>query len=175
MTQTSKVVSEIGNFKSWLFKHQSEAISEGSKGKLMVILEKYNRAGITAKSIRNAVISLFQDYLALPEGKLTSSKNKNTVLGWLTHLNAEDERDGDATTTQAKVMTERWDVASIENDKLCLVSGDRIRENVRVDDIDSLELIKRHYFGEGSCCYVVARFDSNATHDTLEIFEVFSE
>jgi hypothetical protein len=173
--QFGKVVSEIGHIKSWLFKHQSEALSEGLKGKLLQILEKYNRAAITANAVRNAVIALFQDYLALPEGKLTSSKNKTTVLGWLGHLNTEEERDSNAATMQAKLTTEQWEVASIEHDLLCLVNGDKIRENIRVDNLELLELIKMHYGGEGGFCYVMVSIDPNASQDTFEIIDVCSE
>lgn len=69
-----KIISEIGKLKEWLIKHQDDAIPDGAKNKLLTILEKYNRAAGYYADIRPKVIALYENYLALPEGKLLSSK-----------------------------------------------------------------------------------------------------
>ena len=60
-TKAARILSEIGSFASWLVKHQGEAVPDGSKAKIMSVLEKYNRAAGYMFNIRKAVTSLFQD------------------------------------------------------------------------------------------------------------------
>jgi hypothetical protein len=112
----AKITSEIANLKKWLVKHQDEAVPDGSKGKIMTVLEKYNRAAGYMADLRGPVANLFQDYLALPEGKLLSSKNKDKVKVWLANLgdgeDGDDSKDGDDGNSKAavvKMKTRRWD------------------------------------------------------------------
>lgn len=88
---TGKINSEISKLKTWLVKHQDEAVPDGSKGKIAAILEKYNRASGYLADIRPAVLGLFNDYLQLPEGKLVNSKEKNRILTWVRNMDIGNE------------------------------------------------------------------------------------
>ena len=82
----AKINSEIGKLRTWLVKHQDEMVPDGSKTKIVSVLEKYNRASDYIAEIRPIVINLFTDYLQLPEGKLVNSKEKTKVLTWLNNM-----------------------------------------------------------------------------------------
>ena len=179
-TKPPKILSEVGSFRSWLAKHQDEAVPNGSKAKIMVVLEKYNRAAGHMCNIRPAVISLYQDYLALPEGKLVNSKNKARVLTWLANLeNGAEEEDGPSQPTTpgatAEAQTERWDVASIENSgRLCLMLDDRVREGVEVSDAEMSERIKRFFDSDEGCSVLVSTELASAAGSVL-VVEAFNE
>lgn len=79
-SKIGKINSEIGKLRTWLVKHQDDTIPDGGKAKLLAILEKYNRAMGYFSELTNSVVSLFEDYLQLPEGKLVSSKDKSKVI-----------------------------------------------------------------------------------------------
>jgi hypothetical protein len=109
-TKPAKITSEIAKLRTWLVKHQDEAVPDGSKGKIMSVLEKYNRAAGYMAELRAPVSCLFQDYLALPEGKLLTSKNKDRVKAWLENMD-DGEGDGEDGSKGAvtKMKTKRWD------------------------------------------------------------------
>ena len=103
----AKITTEIAKLRTWLVKHQDEAVPDGSKGKIIAVLEKYNRAAGYMAEIRGAVSCLFQDYLALPEGKLLTSKGKDRVKAWLENMD-DDGDGGEADGSKAVLKTKRW-------------------------------------------------------------------
>jgi len=114
-----KIKSEIGSMRTWLVKHQDESIPEGAKGKILSILEKYNRAATGhLASIRGPVIQLYGDYLALPEGKLCGTKEKNRVLNWYELLSAVEDAPATSAASgaaaEATARITRWSVQGVE-------------------------------------------------------------
>lgn len=169
-TKPTKITSEISKLKTWLVKHQDEAVPDGSKGKILTCLEKYNRAAGYIFDIRSATESLFQDYLALPEGKLLTSKNKDKVKTWLENMVDGDEGN-DAPRKELK--TKRWDVAMIDDvHRLCLIREDLMHEEVVVADKELLKKIERYYHGEDGCSVSVGEEDGLVI--VIEAFEAAS-
>lgn len=168
----SKVSSEITKFGSWLVKHQNEAVADGSKGKILQILEKYNRAAQAMFNIRKSVISLFQIYLALPEGKLVTSKNKASILVWLENLERAEDIDDCATTPNAVFAIEMWDVAAIDdNGRMCLLKGEQVQEDVVVEEKMLLDQISNFYNSDDGCSVLVS-IDPNNNGNVI-IIEAF--
>ena len=90
-SKTSKISSEVSSLRKWVVGHQDVAVPDGSKSKLVSIMERYNRAAGYYAPIRSVVQSLFEDFLQLPEGKLVNSKGKAQVLSWLQSFVDHDE------------------------------------------------------------------------------------
>ena len=143
-----KVIAEIDKFRAWLVKHQNEVVPDASKGKIMTILEKYNRAQGNFADYRDAVVKIFSDFLQLPEGKLTNSKNKSKVLIWLQNLtdgNAGDE-SAQMEGTLSNSLTE-WTIEGIDPEHstvtlLSTTNSDEWKEDVPVRDPDLLARIQ---------------------------------
>ena len=108
----SKISSEIDKFRTWLVKHQDDSVPDGSKVKIMIILEKYNRLSAQMHGLRDSIFSLFSDFLQLPEGKLVTSKDKSRVLVWLN--NFSDDNDKDVVPPVTSVLS-YWTVEAIDS------------------------------------------------------------
>jgi hypothetical protein len=83
-----RILSEINKLKRWIQKHQNELIPDHSKTRLMSVLQLYYKLTekVTEEEYVNQVEALIDDYLKLPEGKLTTSKSKQVCLNWLEAL-----------------------------------------------------------------------------------------
>ena len=85
-----RIQSEIKKLRKWLMKHQDEVTPESSKMKLLSILQVYYQLHHDRRLLEmeyvNDLEGLLDDYLKYPEGKLTTSKSKQTCLNWLTNL-----------------------------------------------------------------------------------------
>ncbi len=76
---STKYTSELKKLTLWMQKHQSETLTDGAKQKLVAILGESKDP------------ELLSCYLALPEGKLTTSKGKNRALKWYEGLGREGQ------------------------------------------------------------------------------------
>ena len=75
-----KYAAEIKKLTLWMHKHQSDSVTDASKQRLVDILSD------STKVLNEDASELLQTYLALPEGKLTTSKGKARALKWLESL-----------------------------------------------------------------------------------------
>ena len=76
---STKYASELKKLTLWMQKHQSETLTDSAKQKLVAILGESKDP------------ELLSCYLALPEGKLTTSKGKNRALKWYEGLGREGQ------------------------------------------------------------------------------------
>ena len=170
-----KINSEIKSLASWLVKHQDELVPDGSKSKIVAILERYNRTAGYHAVLLGPIIQLFANFLALPEGKLCSSKDKSKVLNWYNLLNAkEDGLDSEAargvsvarSVGGVKAVT-RWSVQSLDVDKksLTLLSEadtELWEEDLEVPSKPLFEEIRVLFESESSGEDVVVLFDETS-------------
>jgi len=174
-----KIKSEIQSMRTWLVKHQDESIPEGAKGKIISILEKYNRAATGHLAvIRGPVVQLYGDFLALPEGKLCGTKEKNRVLSWYELLDAGEDASaasGEAgaaakAPTPTQVPT-RWSVQDLvaASSTVTLLSEDDAdlwMEDLFVDDKEVFAAIRVLYEagegGQGGEADVKVEFDETS-------------
>eukprot|EP01039_Chlorochromonas_danica_P006185 gene6185-6820_t len=121
-SSTSKIIPEIEKLRSWLQKHQNESLPDAAKGKLLTILEKYNRAQGYFAAIRSNVQNLFNDYLQMPEGKLVNAKNKSKVLIWSQNMTDDDndQEEGKEKEVIRQETLSQWTVESIDKKKKTL-------------------------------------------------------
>ena len=164
-SKSGKVNSEIGKLKQWLVKHQDDSLPDNSKAKIMTILEKYNRAYGYFSDIRSSVISLFSDYLQLPEGKLVNSKNKQRVLNWLQHMEPEKDENGNELHKNRGSIS-RWSVESINVEEqtvslLSIVDLELWNENFKLTDPAQFLEIRQLFENEGGQNRIMVDIDSN--------------
>ena len=138
----SKISSEIDKLRTWLVKHQDETIPDGSKAKIVMILEKYNRLAAHATKLRSSVVNLFSDYLQLPEGKLVSSKDKARVLTWLNNIDSSSE----IIQSQASENLTKWtvEVLNMKMQTISLLNENDVelwKEDFRLVDSGQFESI----------------------------------
>ena len=83
-----------------MHKHQSDSVTDASKQRLVDILSD------STKVLNEDASELLQTYLALPEGKLTTSKGKARALKWLESLAEKgDEKNSEkGANTQMRVV-----------------------------------------------------------------------
>lgn len=148
-SKPSKIIAEVNHLKQWLQKHQDETVPDGAKGKLMVIMEKYNRAQGYFVDIRDAVVDLYGCYLQLPEGKLVSAKDKAKVLVWVSNISSGEEEDSQPVAPSIS----KWTVESLDARKrkvtlLSMDDPDLWKEDMAVDDAPTMESIAR-LMGQG--------------------------
>ena len=100
---------------TWLQKHQDENLPDGHKDKVVQIIQKYRGLyklcaaspmlcppeGLAA--VREKVASIMEVYLMLPEGKLTTGKQKKNVLKWLGET--QQDATGLPPTSKAQTLT----------------------------------------------------------------------
>lgn len=139
----SKARSEIQRLKDWLIKHQDETVPDGTKGKILSILERYNRAAGNFADLRKSVEELFSAYLQLPEGKLLSAKDKSKVLKWYQQLIDYSEDVNDV----LMVASTRWTVELVDesNKTVTLLSTENAelwKEDVAVTETALFNQIK---------------------------------
>ena len=159
-SKPSKICSEIDKFRAWLVKHQDEVVPDGSKGKLMTILEKYNRVQGNFADYRDSVAKLFSDYLQLPEGKLTNSKNKSKVLIWLQNMaDGNICEESPASPGFSSNRSSEWSVEGIDAEQhtatlLSTTDPDSWKEDMLITNIELLSRIQM-LFDEGSTVVVL--------------------
>lgn len=144
-SKTGKINGEIGRLKSWLIKHQDETIPDNGKAKLLSILDKYNRAMTYFIEITDNVISLYEDYLQLPEGKLLSSKDKMKVMTWLNNANISNNNNNDEIKEQIMSNITSWFVEEINESShtITLLNCDNMelwKENFIVDESTMMQI-----------------------------------
>ena len=149
----AKITSEISKLRTWLQKHQTETIPDGSKTKLLNIIEKYYLSmGLPGanESLSDLISGLIADLLALPEGKLVSAKGKSRLLKWLqssTAIGSNDKQTANVSSAASGISY--WIVADIsdETGELTLmktdVDSDEILENIKVDNAMLSEIKQR--------------------------------
>lgn len=86
-----KLKAEILSLNKWVVKHQHEAVNDGSKGKLLWVMQFYYKLATErdrdgSGELNRLVCNLIDDFLKLPEGKLVTAKGKQGALRWLEQL-----------------------------------------------------------------------------------------
>jgi hypothetical protein len=131
-----------------LFKHQEDSLPDGGKNKLLQTIQGYAKLPFvdgSSTSCKDAALALVDDLLKLPEGKLVNSKGKSAALKWFSALSCDTRNKQDL-----KAVVEFWDVADVDHNKVCLVLGDIVREDVEVSDA-LLSTIKTLYDADSGC------------------------
>lgn len=163
-----RINSECQRLSKWLQKHQEETVTDGAKTKLVSVVQEYYKIGLREVSVRDAVYALVDDYLKLPEGKLVTSKAKQSCLRWLDALNgANNAGDGVSASTTTKYMVADID----EHGKLLLMSpnpnSEEFIEDYEVRNSDTGRKIKICF---EECGYVSVEVD-----ESNEIVAAFKE
>jgi hypothetical protein len=138
-----RIQSEIKKLRKWLMKHQDEVTPESSKMKLLSILQVYYQLYHDRKLIEaeyaNDLEGLLDDYLKYPEGKLTTSKSKQTCLNWLTNVqrSVSNEVNGLGSEEQNLVKMKRFLVGDLNEDETLLLmspdpNSEEYIENARI-------------------------------------------
>lgn len=160
-----RISSEIMKLRKWLQKHQNETLPENSKGKLMSVLQVYYklRERLMEVDYINILEGLIDDYLKLPEGKLTTSKSKHICLNWLDELkrietNEEMKESGIVIVDREQIK--RYIVADINDDHtLVLMSpdpnSDEMMENARIKEEITEELLTHIRNTDSNCTIYV--------------------
>ena len=121
LNNVPKIVNEINKLKTWVVKHQNETINDGSKTKLLSIVELYYRFCITSidkRLILEPTSALLSDYLQLPEGKLLSAKDKKKVLNWLQELSVMNpDNTTNINNSTSNISITKWSVQSLNSNK----------------------------------------------------------
>ncbi len=108
-----KSKSEVISLNKWIIKHQHESVADGSKGKLLSIIQSQYKLVDKFEDLRQPVHQLIDDFLKLPEGKLVTAKGKQMGLKWLQSLDV-DERE--CNPTNPVESTRRVIIADIDRD-----------------------------------------------------------
>jgi hypothetical protein len=134
-----RILSEINKLRRWIQKHQNEVIPDGSKTKLLSTLQLYYK--LTERLFEEEYVSqveaLVDDYLKLPEGKLTSSRSKQVCLNWLEALKRREWNQEEAASLAqgGERMTRRYIIADMneEDHTFLLMSPDPNSEDFLED------------------------------------------
>lgn len=138
-----KLKSELISLNKWVVKHQYEALADGDKSKLIAVLQFYYKLSVDRSDehnqLKNAVHSLLDDFLKLPEGKLVSAKGKQGVLRWLQSLDEVLDPTG-LIASKSMVSARRFGVADILGDgtiKLMdLTTNSLVEEQLKILDAE---------------------------------------
>eukprot|EP00759_Apiculatamorpha_spiralis_P042118 PhF_6_TR40408/c2_g1_i5/m.60221 len=141
-TTWPKLRPECDKLSTWIFKHQDESIPEGAKQKLFTIIQSlYKVASNTSPPptplTLESIHKVLETYLQVPEGKLVSSKAKQSVLKWLEALRgmAASQPGGSAIPV---VPTKRYlitDVSQNTKTKTTTVSVVDLETNEDIEDL----------------------------------------
>lgn len=137
----AKISAEIKRLRTWLHKHQDDAVPGSAQNKLWTSVRSYNAVkDDDDNKIADAARGLLDDYLQIPEGKLCTSKTKQTALKLLQSL---DGGGGVAPAEAAAQSTDEvWIVSEAGEDEasLCFTlmseDGADILENVKAETAD---------------------------------------
>jgi hypothetical protein len=100
-----KLSTEIDKLRSWMQKHQNESVPEASRSKLVQIIDLCHRY-IGDSEVIESTQALISDYLALPEGKLASSKAKKKMLGWIEGASDTNEQSEELSFRKNYIVSE---------------------------------------------------------------------
>ena len=114
---TQKIKSEVHKFTKYLFKHQNDVVEASIQTKLLIVVEKYAKycSTVDQHAVKDAVEELIGLILALPEGKLISSKSKKKALSWYDSLCTE------ANVAQFATKIDKFGVIDVNIDDKTLV------------------------------------------------------
>ena len=87
----SKILTEVKKLAAFITKHQSDSVTSNQQSRLLSIIEMYYKYATSKERdaddddtrMHDSVQSLISDLLALPEGKLVTSKGKKKAVTWL--------------------------------------------------------------------------------------------
>jgi hypothetical protein len=162
-----RIQSEIKKLRKWLMKHQDEVTPESSKMKLLSVLQVYYQLHhdrrLTEAEYANDLEGLLDDYLKYPEGKLTTSKSKQTCLNWLTNLQRVVSNGGNGLGCEEEsqsVKMKRFLVGDLNEDETLLLmspdpNSDDYLESARILPEIREELLAHVRNAESSCTIYV--------------------
>lgn len=162
---STKFISEINKLRIWLQKHQSECVPDNSKQKLFTIFEICYRFQLQDSNLSESIHALFSDSLALPEGKLLTSKSKKKLLSWLHEPTISRDAIENENNSQGK-----WILVDIsENYMMSIVSegDDSQLDNITSEKFELNERIRKCFESEG---YV-----SVCLNSSLKVIEAFRQ
>ncbi len=110
-----RIKSEVQKFTKYLFKHQNDVIEANTQTKLLIVVEKYVKYCLSVNAVKDAVEELIGLILALPEGKLISSKSKKKALSWY------DSICTDSNVAQVATKIDKFSVIDVNVDDKTLV------------------------------------------------------
>mmetsp|Transcript_3702 Transcript_3702/g.3839 ORF Transcript_3702/g.3839 Transcript_3702/m.3839 type:complete len:164 (+) Transcript_3702:104-595(+) len=151
----------------------------------MMIAEKYyiylSSSSTLPESVIDLISNLLSDMMAIPEGKLISSKAKSRLLKWSQSLQSDitstSSNNNNSNTNNNSRRTE-WIVADIHEEtgkQLTLMSADvdssDILEYINVPDTALLERIQVRFETEEEGVTVLVEIDNNGSHRVIDIVE----
>ena len=161
-----KVTTEINKLCQWIQKHQNELLTDTCKGKLLFIIEKYylynknsnsnNNDDDSKRKLVEVIEKLLSDFLALPEGKLCSSKGKQKVMNWQCSMmettSSSSSSNSNRGNSNSSNNIERWIICDVNGNLISLMKSqsesDELIEDVCVTNIDILTKINSIYDGD---------------------------
>ena len=117
-----KAMTEMSRLSKWMIKHQSESVGDGSKNRLLSVVELFFRyiprdtSSEATVQLTEAKSALISDYLKLPEGKLVNSKLKRRALSWIEQLSTQSNEEPAVQDCEYE-LGQRWMVADIAEDQ----------------------------------------------------------
>ena len=172
----NSIKKEITKLRKWICKHQDESLPPNSQNRLFndTIMKYYskinkfntddeNEKELLSKYKEDCLIPLLQDYLALPEGKLTNSKIKLKGLHKLQSLTNEQSICNNSSDSSVfKVDEKEYSVCDIEINQntnttsATLTSETEVLENIEFNSSELSDKIRSKLYpdnGDGHDSY----------------------
>eukprot|EP00798_Chlamydomonas_sp_ICE-L_P009087 gene9087-16210_t len=153
----TKVLSEVKRLRTWLTKHQDDAIPAGDQGKLWNCVRSYRSVPNQSEALDSATLSLLEDYLKMPEGKLVNGKSKQTALKMYESSAGGAGSAAGGTSASSAVKERKFLVSDVEEaggaEVATVVSakGDDVLEGVPMVSAELAAAIKAKLDSDGEC------------------------